>query len=114
MYIDQLLIEGYCNGECGNKNNPCKNKMTIGVHCFICPHFSYAESPNGIAYSNEDGLIESEEDWIGFGGEMFPQQHDDEKRCIEIWHKICRKKIAEAYDEYMEALNSLISKENID
>lgn len=114
MYIDQLLIEGYCNGDCGNSVNPCNDKRTIGVYCFLCSHFSYTESPNGFAYSNAYGLIESEEDWVGFGGEMFPQHLDDEKKCIEIWHKICRKKIAEAYDEYMKSLDSLNNREDVD
>ena len=103
MYIDQLLVEGYCNGICGHAKNPCKHKKKMGIYCFECQYFSYAECPNAIAYSSKEGLIESEEDWIGFGGEMFPN-NCDEVKCINAWHKICRKKISEAYDEYMNFL----------
>lgn len=101
MKMQHLLIEGYCDGKKGEKDYPCENTLKLGTHCFKCSNFSYTKCPNEIAISNDSGLVECQEDFIGFGGEMEPKDLQKREDYISIWKKICRKKINEAYDEYI-------------
>lgn len=101
MEMKHLLIEGYCDGNKGEKEAPCEGTLVFGVYCLECSRFSYCKCPNEIAISNEEGLIETLEDFIGFGGEMEPEDIEKRDEYIAVWKDICRKKIKEAYDEYM-------------
>ena len=56
----------------------------------------------------DEGGIESEDDFIGFGGDMEPDNIEKREFYIDIWKQICQKKIDEAYREYK---NILCSKE---
>lgn len=105
MKMLHIFIEGYCDGTKGKVNDCCKNALKPGIHCLECPHFSYTKCPNEIAVSNNDGLIECSEDFIGFGGEMEPEDLQKRDDYISIWKDICRKKINEAYDEYMSLIS---------
>ncbi len=106
MKMQHLLIEGYCDGKKGEDAYPCKGTLTLGIHCLKCPQFSYAECPNEIALSGKDGVIEKQEDFIGFGGEMEPEDIERRDKYIAIWNDICRKKMNEAYNEYMNYISS--------
>lgn len=101
MRMQHFLIEGYCDGEEGAKNCACGGTLTFGLYCIRCPQFSYTECPNEISLSNKEGLIGEQEDFIGFGGEMEPADIEKREEYISIWNSICRKKIKEAYEEYM-------------
>ncbi len=105
MYMMHFIIEAFCSEEPGGKGNSCYEKGTWDFNlCFECPNFSCGISSNELAYSNEDGIVETMEDWIGFGGNMLPDNMDRYDEFKEIWKEICRKKITEAYDEYMKFL----------
>lgn len=84
---------------------PCRNTLVLGIYCLECPQFSYSECPNEIAVSNEMGLIESQDDYIGFGGDMEPEDVEKRNDYIAIWKEICHKKINEAYDEYIKQVS---------
>ena len=101
MKMQHLLIEGYCDGKDGEGSYPCEGTLTLGLHCLGCTQFSYSKCPNEIAVSNNDGLVKSQEDFIGFGGEMEPKDIEKRDEYISIWKNICRKKINESYDEYI-------------
>ena len=106
MKMQHLLIEGYCDGVAGEEIYPCENSFILGIYCFKCSRFSFCECPNEIALSGEKGLIEDDEDCIGFGGDMEPDALKNRNKYISIWRNICRRKIKEAYDEYMGIKNS--------
>lgn len=105
MKMQHLLVEGYCDGAVGEEIYPCENSFGLGIHCFKCSQFSFCECPNEIAVSGEKGSIECDEDCIGFGGDMEPDTLQNRDKCISIWRNICRRKIKEAYDEYMGIKN---------
>lgn len=102
MKMRHLLIEGYCDGNKMERMTPCKGNLQMGTHCFTCSKFSYSGCPNEIALSNADGVVETQEDFIGFGGDMEPEIAADRANSINLWNKICRNKIAEAYEIYMK------------
>ena len=106
MKMQHLLIEGYCDGAIGEEIHPCKNTFKLGIYCFKCTQFSFCECPNEIAISGEKGLIEDDEDCIGFGGNMEPDTLRDRGKCISLWKSICRRKIKEAYDEYISVFKA--------
>lgn len=69
-----------------------------------------------IAYAGKNGCVHGVEDCIGFGGEMDIDsnvENASEKRefLVSLWEKICKEKIDEAYEEYMD-LKSKYLKEN--
>lgn len=74
-----------------------------------CPFVSYTIAPNEIAYVGQKGEVNDDESWIGFGGEMEADSYDEKenKKLISIWEEICKRKIVEAYDEYMRLKNSI-------
>ena len=106
MYMKHLLIEGYCDGKQSEMDCICENTFKLGIHCLSCPQFSYSQCPNEIAMSNHDGVIEKSDDFIGFGGDMEPSNDESQEVWIDLWRIICKKKIKEAYTEYMEKLAS--------
>lgn len=101
MKMQHLLIEGYCDGKPGEGDYPCGNTFNLGIKCFRCTQFSYSDCPNEIAISNDKGLVECQEDYIGFGGDMEPENKEKRNKFISTWKNICRKKINEAYEEYI-------------
>ena len=101
MKMRHLLIEGYCDGKKGEESCPCESTLSLGTHCLECSYFSYTKCPNEIAISNDNGLVECNEDFIGFGGDMEPDDIKKREEYINVWRRICRKKINEAYEEYI-------------
>ena len=101
MKMWHLLIEGYCDGTKGQGKDFCENNLNIGVHCLQCSHFSYSKCPNEIAVTNSEGVVEYQEDFIGFGGDMEPVNIKKRNDYISVWKDVCRKKINEAYEEYI-------------
>jgi hypothetical protein len=94
---DAPLVPGYCKNGPGNE----------GIHCMEgdgnkCPYIGYCAAGNELAYSQGNGEIDKDA-WIGFGGEMEVQGKDIEAQ-IDIWESICKEKIAQAYDEYNDAV----------
>ncbi|MEK8018879.1 MAG: hypothetical protein VSS75_018570 [Candidatus Parabeggiatoa sp.] len=83
-----------------------------GFHCLIgnehklCSYIGFCEAEHEIAYSQEEGEIKREEEWIGFGGEMEIENYD-RNALIELWHNICLTKIEEAYEEYINQIEKL-------
>lgn len=51
-------------------------------------------------------MIEHDEDCIGFGGNMEPDTLQDRDKRISLWRSICRRKIREAYDEYISVFKA--------
>ncbi len=101
MKMKHLIIEGICD-EVENTNiYPCNRTLKMGVHCFECSKFSYTFCPNEIAISDEEGEVE---ECIGFGGDMEPNETKKREKYVNLWKKICKKKIDEAYDEFMDKI----------
>ena len=103
MKIKHLLIECFCNYDYKNKKTKCFTGNKIGIECLEhnCKHFLYTKCPNEIAYTNENWVVEKETDFIGFGNEMEENCIYDKNILIKKWTEICREKINEAYEEYM-------------
>lgn len=110
MIMKHLILEVYCDCQLENGDKLpyyCLNGINNpGSHCFenACKFLSYTDCPHEIAYSGELGIVESSENFIGFGGEMEPESNDISERNVLLskWNDICVKKISEAYDEYMQ------------
>ena len=98
MKMQHLIIEGFCDGNEKLNIYPCNGELRFGIHCFKCPKFSYTYCPNEIALSNSEGVVE---EYIGFGGIMEPLEVERRDEYIEVWNKICKEKIDEAYNEYL-------------
>ena len=108
MRMKHLLLECYCSCDTPNENDPCYMiDSSIGIHCLQCKKFSYTKCPHEIAYSNEDGVIENVDDFIGFGGEMDVDDKEERQKWITEWSNICRTKINVVYDEYMNKRNQV-------
>lgn len=106
MSYKHILIETYCLNNCNEEVDFCKDGInSIGMHCFHnnCKFLGTTFCPSEIAITNESGIVESLEDFIGFGGDMEINNEQDLKRevLLEKWYSICRSKINEAYEEYM-------------
>ena len=99
--MKHLIVEGYCDAEKELQEYPCEGTMKLGVYCFLCKQFSYAECPNEIALSDSDGVVKKSEDYIGFGGNMEPNEAEKMEMYVKVWQEICRKKIDEAYQEFI-------------
>lgn len=102
MRMKHIMIEGYCSLDVPNEKYACnEHEKKMGIYCLDCDLFSYTICPNEIALSNEDGIIESLEDFVSIDLD----EDDEEKRLekLSVWKNICKEKIAEAYNEYMES-----------
>lgn len=107
MVMKHLLLEVFC--DCNSYDEKpmfCHNGFgEFGQHCFSnnCRFLSYTSCPYEIAFTNKGGVINSQNDWIGFGGDMEPDTNEISERNILLseWERICKKKIQEAYHEYM-------------
>lgn len=98
MNMRHFVIEGYCE-ENGKGDMPCKGTYAMGSHCIECDLFSSTSVENEILYVDEHGITD---EVIGFGGEMEPIEPEKKAYYLDIWKKICKKKINEAYEDYME------------
>ena len=107
MFISHLLVEVFCDQQaCLSKKTlkrdlkiPCNHTFRCGIGCLECPFSSYTYCPDELCLSNSSGCVDLESNSIGFGGDMMPTEN--EEFWIARWHEIAKKKIAEAYDEYM-------------
>lgn len=113
MIMQHLMLEVYCDHIDEDKKVSCcfKGRGTVGSHCFDekCQYLSFTETQNELAYVGDFGVVEKSDDYIGFGGNMEPVDSDHKKREILIakWKEICKKKMDEAYDEYMDYKNKV-------
>ncbi len=123
MGYKHVLLEVYCSLDY-SKNNDfetpsfCKHGVNNpGYHCFDneCKYKSYTKCPNEFAYVDEFGEVVNEDCYIGFGGEMDSVDDNDitRSKMIELWENICKKKINEAYEEYMLEKNKIINNEDL-
>ena len=103
MKMKHLIIEGFCDGDENQNTYPCNGTLKFGVYCFECSKFSYTFCPNEIAISDEEGIVE---DFIGFGGDMEPNETEKKEEYVAIWNKICKEKMNEAYDEFMKQIEN--------
>lgn len=101
MKMEHLIIEGFCDAEESESTSLCKGTLKIGVHCFGCSKFSYTFCPNEIAVSNEEGVVE---ECIGYGGDMEPLKIEQREEYVLMWNKLCKEKIDEAYDSFMQQM----------
>ena len=101
MKMKHLIIEGFCDEDENLNTYPCSGTLKLGVRCFECSKFSYTFCPNEIAISDEDGTVK---DCIGFGGDMEPIETEKREKYVNIWKKICKEKMNEAYDKFMEEI----------
>ncbi|MDO5521425.1 MAG: hypothetical protein Q4G58_13115 [bacterium] len=105
--MKRILIEGYCEKNRVSKkdNKPCREyKGEFGPHCVECDWFSWTPAENAFVYTNKNSTVDSD-DVIQFGDEMEADDFNSEK-YIRLWHKICSKKIDEAYEEFMKYRNA--------
>lgn len=107
MIMRHLLLEVYCDYTDSKSKNSCclKGDGTISTECFKekCKHLSFTKTENELAYAGESELVENNDEYIGFGGDMEPENDNYEKRDMLLtkWKEICKKKLDEAYNEYM-------------
>ncbi|GFN30050.1 hypothetical protein [Paenibacillus xylaniclasticus] len=111
MPFTHVIVEVHClNGlDEGLKVGIVPEYCTYGVknpgyHCLKndCSYVGHTPAPHEIAYSGENGNVK-DDSWIGFGGEMEPEVYAKSKvnELKRLWKEVCKEKIQEAYDEYM-------------
>ncbi|MDB2154093.1 hypothetical protein [Clostridium butyricum] len=104
MIMKHVLLEMYCSLKKENeKPIYCEGVGDICIHN-KCEYMGCTYCPNEIAFASEQGIVKSFDDCIGYGGEMEAEEYnsDETKILLNEWKTICKKKIDEAYDEYME------------
>ncbi|MBY9079819.1 hypothetical protein [Paenibacillus sp. CGMCC 1.18879] len=121
MVFAHLIVELHCLYGIGDQDeiNPvppfCKNGVRKpGYHCLSenCEFSGHAPAPLEIAYSDEKGEV-APDAWIGFGGDMDPNPYNDKmvSELKESWENICKKKVNDAYEDYMKQHKPLEDKE---
>jgi hypothetical protein len=84
-----------------------------GIHCVLneCPNVGFTDAPYELAFSGANGEIDISDDssWIGFGGDMEPEGISESTRnqLVYLWGEISKKKIKEAYTEYLEQMEKI-------
>lgn len=84
-----------------------------GVHCLLnkCPNAGFTYAPHELAFSDADGEIDiaDEANWVGFGGDMEPVNISEyaKNELVRLWERISKKKIREAYLEYLEQMANI-------
>lgn len=107
MLMSHILIELFCDNQAclrekhleGDFKIPCNRSFKLSAECLECPFSSYTYCPDELSLSDSCGCVDLESNSIGFGGDMLPV--DSEAFWTARWHEIAKRKIAEAYDEYM-------------
>ena len=112
MSYTHIILEVFCiygiHEEFEYKEPPQYCKYGVpnpGYHCLenSCKYHAFTYAPNEIAFAGEEGVVPDFDAWVGFGGDMESGHLSDEKieELKKLWEEICRKKIREAYKEYM-------------
>ncbi|UHA73723.1 hypothetical protein [Paenibacillus sp. 481] len=112
MKMRHVLLEVYCENNTTEPPLCCNEGLgKPGYHCLAgnCPNVSYTQAPFELAYAGEYGVVPDPDARVGFGGDMFPIDKDEEKevKFKELWERICRQKIQEAHDEYMKQVKEI-------
>ena len=100
---DLPVVPGCCRNGAGKP----------GVHCLLsqCPNMGFTDAPHELAFSDANGEIDifDEANWVGFGGDMEPGSISDWARneLMCLWERISKKKIKEAYLEYLEQMKNI-------
>ena len=123
MVFTQLLLEVICGYDFrSNKSTKVPKFCRYGIkrpgfHCFEndCSFKNFTQCPNGFVYVGSFGEVKDRDSYIGFGGDMYPDSVNDDAsdeeikiwedksaELINIWEGISKKKIAQAYDEFMD------------
>lgn len=103
MKMNHFVVEGFCE-EKEKGVLPCNGSFVMGVNCFDCKQFSFTSVENELLFSDKNGIAK---EIIGFGGAMDPDNYDDIDKYLDLWENICKRKINEAYDEYMKEKDKL-------
>lgn len=81
-----------------------------GDYCLenLCPHISISTVPLTIAYTDKYGYVKFSE---GFSEGIYIDKDMDEKtkKLLNIWEKVCEKKIDEVDTEYKKELSSEVN-----
>ena len=104
MRMKHVLLEMYCNlKDESEKPIYCEEIRHTCIHN-KCEYMGCTYCPNEIAFTSKKGIVEFFDDCIGYGGKMEIEDDNlDEANILLTKCKIiCKKKIDEAYDEYME------------
>ena len=101
-----VTMPAYCHN---GTDNP-------GIHCILnqCPLMGVTDAPYELAFSHANGEINisDESSWVGFGGDMEPAgiSEDTRNRLICLWREISKRKIKEAYAEYIEQMGKYVDR----
>ena len=98
LFYNHILLEAYCTKDDKTKCSSGRNRISAGCFAEQCEYLSYTEAPSEIMISDKDGVSICD---IGFGGDMETSETERDKN-IQLWENICKTKIEEAYNEYME------------
>jgi hypothetical protein len=76
----------------------------------------FTDAPYELAFSGANGEIDISDDtnWIGFGGDMEPEGISEctRNQLVCLWGEISKKKIKEAYTEYLEQREKICAMPN--
>jgi hypothetical protein len=112
MFV-HVLLELYCSYKWDEKDSRSqipefctKGIRNPGYHCFEnnCKFKAFTYADNEICYAGSIGEVDGKDGCIGFGGDMEPQDYCKEKtkELKTLWESICKKKVQEAYEEFMK------------
>ncbi len=113
MPIAYILLELFCtygwdDSQEQTQEVPSYCKYGVkkpGYHCMSndCTFNAFTYTEDAIACTEDDGEVKGSDGWVGIGGDMQPDYLTDEQRieCVKMWKEICRRKVNEAYEEYM-------------
>ncbi|MDR1874428.1 MAG: hypothetical protein LBQ90_05355 [Synergistaceae bacterium] len=114
-----MILEIVCTFNFEHNDAPtvttyCQNGVdNPGIHCVLneCPYMSFTDAPYELAFSGANGEIDISDDanWIGFGGDMEPEGISEctRNQLVCLWREISKKKIKEAYTEYLEQMEKI-------
>ncbi len=95
-FMNFVLLETYCLknlAENESKETPdfCAGDCIPGYQCILhnCPYLDFTSAENAFAYIGEDSSSKEE---------ILLNENAD----LQLWEKICRKKIKEAWEEYTQ------------
>lgn len=118
--LAHVILEVVCCLNFEDKDSPAvpacclKGAGKPGVHCLVdrCLHVGFTDAPHELAFSDANGEIDIADEtvWVGFGGDMEPDDISDRTRneLTGLWERIAKKKIKEAYLEYMKRMKEIV------